>query len=205
MSAPEQPLTQELLPLARAGDAEALGRLLDGYRRYLKLLASLQIDDAQQAKIDPSDLVQETFLNAHREFAAFRGTTERELMHWLRRILAARLVDQVHRRYGRQKRDLSLERSLNVQLEQSSQALDRNLVADCASPSQSVARREQAVVLADALDQLPGEYREVLVLRHLKGHKFSQVALRMGRTEGSVHQLWARALAHLRRLIGEER
>lgn len=194
-----------LLTLARQGDGDALGRLFDGYRRYLKLLARLQIGEEQQAKIDASDVVQQTFLEALHDFATFRGTSEKELMNWLRRILAANLADHVHRYHGRQRRDIQLERSLNEQLDRSSVALDRNLIANQTTPSQSVVRREQAVILADALDQLPEDYREVLVLRHLKGHKFSQVARRMGRTEGSVYQLWARALAQLRRAIGDDR
>src|SRR5213080_709075 len=69
----------QLLPRARAGDVPAMGRLLELYRNYLKLLARLQIDRRLQGKADPSDLVQETFLEAYRDFAQFRGTTEREL------------------------------------------------------------------------------------------------------------------------------
>jgi RNA polymerase sigma-70 factor (ECF subfamily) len=64
-------------------------------------------------------------------------------------------------------------------------------------------RREQAVRLADALDRLPANYRDVLVLRHLEGLTFPEVARRMGRSLGSVEKLWIRALAQLRRVVGE--
>ena len=83
-----------LLSLARKGDTQAMGGLFDLYRQYLKLLAHMEISDRLQAKIDPSDIVQETFLEAHRDFAKFRGTTERELMAWLRQILAGNLADR---------------------------------------------------------------------------------------------------------------
>jgi RNA polymerase sigma-70 factor (ECF subfamily) len=195
---------EQLVALAREGGLEAQGRLLELYRPYLKVLAELQIDERFQAKIDASDVVQEAFLNAHQSFADFRGTTERELMGWLRQILASNLADQVRRRYGRQRRDVHLEQSLHQELERSSYVMDRELALDQTTPSQHAARREQALVLAEALDKLSKDYREVLVLRHLKGLKFPEVARQMGRTTRSVEHLWARAIAEVRRRIGEE-
>ena len=80
--------------------------------------------------------------------------------------------------------------------------LDQGLVAAHSTPSRRAARREQAVLLADALNQLPPDYREVLVLRHLEGLTFPEVAARMGRTVDSVEKLWVRALPRLRRVLG---
>jgi RNA polymerase sigma-70 factor (ECF subfamily) len=148
--------------------------------------------------------VQETFLEAHRDFEKFRGKSERELMAWLREILAGNLVDQVNRYYGAQRRDPKKERSLHDELDRSSHAMDCALIAQQPSPSQSAARREQAVLLADALGKLSPSHREVLVLRHLKGLKFPEVASRMGRSLGGVQQLWARAIVQLRRGLGDE-
>jgi RNA polymerase sigma-70 factor (ECF subfamily) len=204
MDSRDRPRWEQLVAAARDGNAEALGQLLESYRRYLKLLAKLQIDERFQAKVDPSDLVQETFVNAHRDFGTFRGTTEKELMGWLRQILAGNFADHVRRRYGRQRRDVRPERSLHRELDRSSHALDRGLVLTQTTPSQIAARRERVVVLADALEGLPDDYREVLILRHFKGLKFPELAGRMGRTTKSVEHLWARAVAELRRQIGEE-
>src|SRR5438270_4361661 len=103
---------EHLLRGARAGDAATLGRLLELYRRYLGLLARVQIGQRLQGKIDASDLVQETFLEAHRNFPRFRGTTEAELVSWLRQILAAKLADLLRRYLGTQGRDVRLERDL---------------------------------------------------------------------------------------------
>lgn len=194
----------QLVAKARAGDTDAVGKLLQSFRQYLRLLAELQIDEQYQAKIDASDVVQETFLDAHRDFAQFHGSTESELMVWLRRILANNLADHVLRHFGRQRRDLQLERSLHQELEHSSHCLDQSFVLAQPSPSQIAVRREQAVVLADALEKLPEDYRQVLVLRHLKGLKFPEVARRMDRSVGGVQQLWTRAVAELRRSIVEE-
>jgi RNA polymerase sigma-70 factor (ECF subfamily) len=190
-----------LLKLAQDGDGAALGQLLESCRPYLTLLARLQIDRRLRGKVDAADLVQETFLEAHRDFAQFRGTTEATLLAWLRQVLARNLANLV-RRYGTQRREVRLERALAVELDESSRVLDQGLAAPGSSPSHQAARREQAVLLADALDQLPADYREVLILRHLEGLSFPEVARRMGRSLDSVDKLWARALARLRRSLG---
>ena len=190
---------QGLLHEARGGSEAALGRLLESYATYLTLLARVQIGRRLQGKVDPADVVQETFLEAHRQIAQFRGTTEAEMVAWLRRILAGQLALTLRRYLGTKGRDVNLERDLGAQLDQSSQVLDRGLVASYSTPSQHVSRREQAVLLADALDRLPADYREVIILRHLENLPFADVAQRMSRSEDSVQKLWVRALANLRR------
>jgi RNA polymerase sigma-70 factor (ECF subfamily) len=192
---------ENLLFLARAGQAAALGRLLEAYRGYLTLLARMQINRRLQGKLDPADLVQETFLEAHRDFVQFRGTTEAELVGWLRQILVSNLANLLRRYFGTQRRDVRLERDLANELDKSSRLLDQGLMAPSGSPSKQAARREQAVLLADALEQLPEDYREVLLLRHLEELSFPDVARRMGRSVNAVEKLWARALASLRRVL----
>jgi RNA polymerase sigma-70 factor (ECF subfamily) len=172
--------------------------LLERYRRYLTLLARVQIGERLQGKVDESDLVQETFLEAHRSFGRFRGRNEAAFAAWLRQILAARLADLLRRYLGTRGRDVRLEREIAEGIDGSSFRLDAGFVAPGPSPSQHVARREQAVMLADAISELPPEYREVIVLRHLEALTFPQVAERMGRTVDSVEKLWMRALIRLR-------
>jgi RNA polymerase sigma-70 factor (ECF subfamily) len=193
---------KELLDLARAGDGQALGQLLELYRRYLALLAQLQIGRRLQGKVDAADLVQETFLKAHRDFGQFRGHSEAELVSWLRQILAANLGQLVRRYCGTRGRDIRLERELADELNHSSRVLDQGLMASQSSPSQQAARRELAVVLADALEQLPTDYRSVIIFRHLEELSFPEVARRMGRSVDSVEKLWIRALGRLRRTLG---
>jgi RNA polymerase sigma-70 factor (ECF subfamily) len=193
---------EHLLQEARAGDAATLGRLLDVYRRYLALLARVQIGQRLQGKVDASDLVQETYLEAHRNFARFRGTSEGQFVCWLRQILAAKLADLLRHYVGTQGRDVRLEREIEDALDRSSILLDRGLVAPHSSPSQQVVRREQAVLLADALAELPDDYRDVITLRNLEGLTFPEVARRMGKSLDSVEKLWMRGLARLRQLLG---
>jgi RNA polymerase sigma-70 factor, ECF subfamily len=194
---------ERLLLQARAGEPLALGKLLELYRSYLSLLARLQIGRRLQGKVDAADLVQDTFLGAHQGWGRFRGTTEGELLSWLRRILAARTADLMRHYLGSQRRDVRLERELAAELEQSSQDLDGGLLAKEDSPSKQVARREQGVILADALALLPEDYREVLILRHLEGLTFPEVAQRLGRTLDAVKKVWTRALVRLRRSLKE--
>lgn len=184
-----------LLRDARQGDEGALGRLLEAYRDYLRLLARLEVGRELQAKIDASDIVQETFLQASRAFEQFRGETEPEMLVWLRKILASRLAKTVRRFYGTQRRDLHLERALD----RTSHALRAVLATTGTSPSQRAVRRERAVLLANAVERLPSDYRDVIILRHLRGMPFDQVAHEMNRSLGSVEKLWARALGRLRR------
>jgi RNA polymerase sigma-70 factor (ECF subfamily) len=196
----------DLLAEARRGRTDSLGSLLELYRNYLHLLARTQIDMHLRARANPSDLVQETFLQACRNFHQFRGTSERELLGWLRRILVrslARLVEtQVHAQKRNIHREVSLERR-EAQLNRSSDYFEAALVSPCSSPSTQAQRRELAALVADQLARLPPAYREVIVLRNLEGLAFEEVAQRMERTPGAVRVLWLRALDKLRQLHDE--
>jgi RNA polymerase sigma-70 factor (ECF subfamily) len=193
---------ERLIRLARGRNENALGQLLEAYRNYLALAARLQISRRLQSKVDAADLVQETFLKAHRHFAQFRGTTEGELVAWLRQILALNVANLVRHYCGTRGRDVRLERELADELTRSSQQWGLGLVAEQSSPSQKAARREEAVLLADALGKLPADYAEAIILRQLEGLPFAEVAQRMGRSVDSVEKLWVRGLTQLRRLLG---
>lgn len=197
----EQP--EALIILAQQGDEGARGVLLDSYQNYLELLARLEIGRRLQNKVDTADLVQETFLEAHRNFKLFRGCTEAEFVGWLRGILAAKVCNLLRHYLGTQGRDVRREQGLEINLDQSSRMLDRGLFAQESSPSQHLVRREQGVLLAEALARLPEDYREVLVLRHLEELPFPEVAQRMNRSTDSVQKLWVRGLAKLRELMKE--
>jgi RNA polymerase sigma-70 factor (ECF subfamily) len=199
-----QPDAEQLMKLARQGDPDALGLLWEHYRGYLRLLARLQIYRRLQGKADASDMVQETFLQANLGFDDFEGQSEGQLLQWLRKILASRLAGLVRRYYQTQQRDPRLERDVAEELDRSSQALDRALLAAESSPSQGAARREQAVRLAEALEQLPAEYREAIILHNLQGLTFSDVADQMQRSPEAVRKLWVRGLAKMRGLLGDD-
>ena len=173
---------------------------LERYREYLRLLARLQMDPRLRKKLDPSDVAQETLLQAHAKKDQFRGQSEAELTAWLRRILANTLAMSL-RRYSRQRRDAALERSLELAVEASSVRLEAWLASDDPGPSQQAERNEQLLRLAAALQGLPEEQMEALELRHLQGRPVAEIAQLMGRSEASVAGLLRRGLMTLRELL----
>ena len=189
---------EQLLRSARAGDGRALGCLLERYRNYLRLMARSLTGGALRARVDPSDLIQETFLKAHRAFDQFVGSAESELVAWLRQILVRNIADQA-RHEKRQGRDPRRQESLEAALGRSSVAVQRALEAPLSSPSARLEHRERAVVLADALERLPPDYREVFILRSLEHVSVEEIAAQMGRTANAVYKLWFRAMAALKR------
>lgn len=193
----------ELLSAQRNGDAAARAKVLEPFQPWLRLLAQLQIDGEFQGKFDPSDIAQQTLLEAYRDLPKFRGQSEPELLAWLRQILAHVLAHEIRRLRGTQQRDPAREVSLERSLAQSSLRLGAILADGGPSPSQQAVAREQEVRLAEVLARLPEEYREVIVLRNLEELPHEEVARRMGRSVGAVRMLWLRALARLRSEIGD--
>jgi RNA polymerase sigma-70 factor, ECF subfamily len=186
-----------LVAAAKHSDGPAKDRLLELYRNYLRLLARTWLTGAARVKAEPSDLVQETLLRAHRGFAEFHGTGERELVAWLRQIMARRLTDLVrHMRADR--RDIGREEPLDIQMHDKLHSLAESSFS---GPSGDLRRRELSVLLADALAQLSPARREVIVLRNLEELAWPDISRRMGKSEAAVKKLWTRALLALRPLI----
>lgn len=196
----------ELLNRCRAGDQQARNDLFHKYFNYLKVLARTQLGAPLRGKCDPSDVVQVTLMEAHRDFASFQGHTEAELLGWLRRILAHNLFNEA-RRFATVARDATREVSLDQVrqgLERSSVALAQQLPDPSPSPSEAAQRRESAVRVAEALSRLPEDYQEVLLLRIFEEQSAEEVALRMGRSPGAVRMLQLRALAALKELFKQD-
>jgi RNA polymerase sigma-70 factor, ECF subfamily len=171
---------------------------LERYRSWLGLLARLQVEPRFRAKFDASDIVQQTLLEAVRDWPKFRGGTEAELAAWLRQILAHVLLREVRRYCGARRRDLGREVSLEEALAESSRRLGAALAAPGSSPSERAGRHELELRLADALARLPADYAEIILLRNVEGLSHEEAAGRMGRGAGAVRMLWVRALARLR-------
>jgi RNA polymerase sigma-70 factor (ECF subfamily) len=189
-----------LLMRARAGDADALGQLLELYRNYLRFVARALIGQALRVRFDASDLIQETFLKAGREFSHFLGSTEPELTSWLRQILVRTLANHA-KHHRRQVRNYQRHESLEAMLDRSSAAVHEALAAPVETPSQHAVRREMAVLLADAVEALPAHYREVFIMRNVEHIPFDQIAVRMERSTGATRVLWIRAMNRLSHLL----
>jgi RNA polymerase sigma-70 factor (ECF subfamily) len=177
-------------------------RSLEPFRAYLRLLARLQLAPQLRGKLDPSDVVQQTLLQAHQAINQFRGQSAAELAGWLRQILVRNLA-QALREFGRAKRDLSRVESLQGAVDASSARLEAWLAAEQSSPSQRAQQNEQALLLAQALEQLPDAQRDALVMQHWQGLSLAEIGEQLDRSPEAVAGLSKRGLKQLRHLMRE--
>ena len=193
----------EMIVEARNGDSVALNRLMAHYRGYLRVLAGHSLDGVLRVKADPSDVAQEVLYAASRDFAGFRGESERELIGWLRKILAHSIANLVRRYRRTGAREIEREQSIEADLDRSSMALGSMLAGREPAPSQAASERERSVVLANALSRLPDDHRQIVILRDLEQRSWAECGHRMGRSPDAVRRLWSRALASLGPLLRE--
>jgi len=175
---------------------------LNHFRGYLHLLAEIELGRRLRSKIDPSDIVQQSLLEAHRDRAALKGQTEPEVVGWLRTILARNLLNTA-RDFGAQKRDIRRERAMAARLEQSSHCLEQFLAASQTSPSQQFLKHEEAEKLAAALAQLPDDQRTAVIKKHFHGESLADIAAEMDRSTLAVAGLLKRGLKKLRTQMEE--
>jgi len=181
----------------RNGSREALGGLLEVYRRYLLRLAVHKLAPAIQAKVDPCDLVQDTFLEAVRDFPRFAGSTEQEWLSWLRCILRNNVAN-VHRHYETDKRHVIRE----ITLERAAAGdLQHNAAKQNEPPSRKAEDHERNEQLEKALGRLPEHHRQVLLLHVSEGWTFAQIAEKRGSTAEAVRKLCKRAAEELMKFL----
>jgi RNA polymerase sigma-70 factor, ECF subfamily len=183
------------LPAARAGSREALGQALEACRCYLLLIANRQLDPALQAKGGASDLVQDTFLEAQRDFAQFAGGTEDELRAWLKRLLLNNVANFARRYRDTDKRQL--QREMGLPGDSTSTGPGAGLPADTPSPSGQAMAHEQAEAIQKALQRLPEDYRRIITLRYQEDRSFEEIAQLLQRSENAARKLWFRAVERL--------
>jgi RNA polymerase sigma-70 factor (ECF subfamily) len=176
---------------------------LDRFREYHCLLARTRLAPQLQGKLDASDVVQQTLLEAFKARDQFRGQTDAEYAAWLRQILARNLSNAL-RDFGRARRDVSRERSLEAAIDDSSSRLEAWIAAEQSSPRQRADKNEQVLRLAEALAAVPHDQRTVLELRHLQGRSLAEIALTMNRSPAAVAGLLHRGLKALREQLQEQ-
>lgn len=207
MSVEGQPDRQQLLAEALRWGGETLGQLLVIYYKHLRILAEMQLDVRVRSRVSPSDVVQETLFEAHRDIGQFRGGTEAEFLGWLRKILANNLVRALERHVLTEKRDIRREISIELvgnSLERSAARLKDLLVDKGASPSSDVARQERMLAVSTVIAALPDDYRRVIVWRHLESLSFNEISERMDRSPGACRMLWLRAIEQLRQQLTQK-
>lgn len=189
------PAHESLFAAARGGSIEDLGSLLEGCRQYLLLVANEELNGDLHAKGGASDLVQETFLEAQRDFSQFHGENEEQLLAWLRKILKNNLANFIRRFRGTQQRQIGRERSLDSNASDGLNAAD--LFDDTTSPSARAIKNEDVELLQAALGRLTEDDRNVLTLRHRDLLAFKEIGRHMNRSPDAVRMLWWRAIERL--------
>jgi RNA polymerase sigma-70 factor (ECF subfamily) len=193
-------LADEWLHQARQGDREALGRLLEAHRAALHRLAERQLDVRIAVRVDASDVIQQTFLEAHRSFPQFAGRDVRDLAAWVQGILDHKVAAAIRDHTLLQKRNVRRERSMDDS-RAGKGPLKQELDAGLSSPSQKVMRGEEAERLTQALATLPEDQREAVRLRHLEGWALADIARHLGRTPAATAGLIKRGMQALRRRL----
>ena len=187
---------QQLLDEALAGDADSFGELLEHYRAYLTVLAQRYLDNRLRGRLDASDVVQVTFLEAQRDLPAFRGHQIEELLGWLRHILRNNVASAHQKHIYTQKR--SAGREVSNSPTDSRPAFTDVAPSETTSPSQRMMRDEAAVYLANCLKDLPETQREAIRLRYVEGCSLKEISHKMHKSEMAVAGLLKRGLKSLR-------
>ena len=190
----------ELLHQARRGDREALGRLLEAQRAVLHRLAAGRLGERIEVRVNVSDIIQQTFLEAHRSFQQFAGRDARELAAWVQGILDHKVAGAVRDHTLLQKRDVRREQSMDDS-QGGKGPLKQQLDAGLSSPSEKAIRGEEERRLTEALTSLPADQREAVRLRHLEGWALADIARHLGRTPAATAGLIKRGMQSLRRRL----
>jgi RNA polymerase sigma-70 factor, ECF subfamily len=191
----------ELLVQARSGDRRALDQLFGACRAYLSVLAQTELGNRLRTKVDPSDLVQQTMMEAYKGFHGFRGASEAEWFAWLRGILGHNAADFVRYYRGAGKRQIEREVRFRAHDGDSSAPGVLEPADDGERPSELLLRQERELRLADAISQLDEDQRTVIMLRNLQRLPFDEVAAQMGRSRPAAQMLWMRAIRKLQTLL----
>jgi RNA polymerase sigma-70 factor (ECF subfamily) len=192
--------SQNKLIAAKQGDENARGELLNTFRPYLNVIAQRMLDDRIQGRMDFSDVVQATFLEASRDFHSFRGETVESFLAWLRNILKNNISTAHQEHLATQKRSARREVSMAAPAGDngSEVQLANMLPAETSTPSQRLMRDEAAVVLANCLEQIPDTQRDAIRMRYLEGMSLKEISQKMDKSEMAVAGLLKRGLQGLR-------
>jgi RNA polymerase sigma-70 factor (ECF subfamily) len=201
LNAASDPDTEELLSRARAGDAAAVEQLLVRHRDRLAQMVAVRMDDRLGARVDPSDVVQETLAIAARRLPEYLRNSSLAFYPWLRQIAWTRLVDLHRCHVAASKRSVSREEPMGLP-DSSTMQLANWLATGGTGPLRHLLREELRERVRSAMAQLGTEDREILLLRHLEELSYAECAVILGTSEAAAMQRHVRAARRLHRLLG---
>jgi RNA polymerase sigma-70 factor (ECF subfamily) len=195
--------TTELLRRAGDGDAEALGDLFSQHRERLRRMVQVRLDRRLQGRIDPSDVLQESYVEVTRALAAYLKDPVLPFFLWLR-MITGRKLQALHRRHlGAKSRDAGREVSLyrGALPQASSVSLAAQLLGRLTTPSVAAVRAELQVRIQEALNSMDEIDREILALRHFEQLSNAEAAQVLGLSEQAASNRFVRALKRLKGIL----
>jgi RNA polymerase sigma-70 factor (ECF subfamily) len=196
-------VTHDLIDRAGHGEAAARQDLLERYRDYLRRMVAVRLDRRVAARVDPSDVVQETLVEAARRLDDYLKERPIPFYGWLRQLAGERVIDAHRRHVASLRRSVTLEQRDTVLPDASADALVQRLFADDTSPSNHLMRQERHEHLKKALASLSQKDREILVMRHLERLSTAEIAAMLELSEPAVKSRLFRALIRMRELMRE--
>lgn len=188
----------ELIDGAIRGDAAARQALLERYRDELRRVVASRLDRRLAARVDASDIVQETLADASRRMDEYLRDRAIPFFGWLRQLAGERVIDTHRRHIGAQRRSITREDPVPGLPDDSAGVFVRRLVAADTSPSNRLSQQERHDQIMAALAAISPRDREVLVMRYLEQLSTAEIAEAIGITEGAVKARLLRALIHMR-------
>ncbi|MBI2806846.1 MAG: sigma-70 family RNA polymerase sigma factor [Planctomycetes bacterium] len=200
---PDQTNTQELLDQVKAGDADAVDRLLARHREPIRRMIDLRLDPAIAQRLDASDVVQEVLLEANRRLKDYLKAPAMPFHLWLRHIAKDHVIDAHRRHHQAQKRGVNREQPMHrpgwsdrSSLDLAGQLLDQDL-----TPASAAIQEEMQCRLREAIAQLDDDDRDVILMRHYEMLANQEVAATLGLTEAAASMRYLRAVRKLRDLL----
>lgn len=200
---PEEPQTEQLLAIAREGDAEAVNRLLERHRDALRRLVQMRLDQRIQRRLDVSDVVQDVLVEANRRLPEYLANPILTFRVWIRQIAQDRLIDAHRRHRVSAKRSVDREQALAApaDMDRSTLELAAQLQDPELTPATAAAQREILRRVEQAITQLGGQDAEIVLMRHYERLSNQEIAQALGLTEPAASMRYLRAVRRLRQLL----
>ena len=196
--------TGRQLERVAAGDQAALAGVFQQYRPRLRKMVQLRLDRRLQGRVDPSDVLQEAFLDISRRAADYALNPEMPFFLWLRMMTGQKLLEFHRRHLGTQLRDAGREISICQSYpEVNSHLLASQLLGRFSTASQAAMRAEQQTKLEEILNGLEPIDREILTLRHFEELSNTEVAQVLGLSKSAASNRYIRALARLKNHLSD--
>ena len=197
----DSPEALALLQQVRAGEKQAFDDLFALYQPHLRRFVELRLDSKLRARLDPSDVVQEAYLEAVRRLQSFLDDSPMPFKLWLRQITLDRMLMMRRRHVGAARRSVEREAALP---DGSSGALARQLVASGSTPSQQLGREELARKVRNAVARLSDADREIILMRTFESLSFEEIAGLLHVEATAARKRHGRALLRLHKVLTDE-